>query len=409
MIRSIRLINFFSFRDERVTFNEQVNLLVGINGSGKTNLLKAVQLLKAGVEGNATDNALLELITQQWGGFDNIYCQSMNPSDFKDSIGLEFRLNANVLNQYNEGKQEVFREDIIYTIRLIRKPAIDNYYLSEEIATEGGYSYLNFINGSGKVREGRAETNGIPFVPYDDYDPQELALSKISEFDKDRYLPLVIIKRAIKDLAVYNYFDTKPASKLRSGMSATAKERKLRFDGSNLPQILNTIKISNKPQFRLIQSKLQDINAFFSEIDFNMLGGGQFELMLGEEKLRSSVHVTHISDGTLRYLCMLAIFYNLQRGKLICIDEPEVGLHPDMVFNIASAIKEASADSTMLIATHSEQLLNHFRVEDVLVFEKAEDNTSIVRRFSEAEFEGWYEHFSPGQMWREGDLGGTRW
>jgi hypothetical protein len=48
-------------------------------------------------------------------------------------------------------------------------------------------------------------------------------------------------------------------------------------------------------------------------------------------------------------------------------------------------------------------------VEDVLVFEKAEDNTTTVRRFSETEFEGWYEHFNPGQMWREGDLGGTRW
>lgn len=408
MIRSVRLTNFFSFRDETIAFNEQVNLLVGINGSGKTNLLKAIQLLKAGVEGNATDNALLELITQQWGGFGNIYCQSTAPSDFKNSIGLEFHLNAQVLNQYHDSKP-VFRDDIIYTIRLIRKPAIDNYYLSEEIATESGYSYLNFINGSGKVRERQAEANGIPFVSYDNYDPQELALSKISEFDKDRYLPLVIIKRAIKDLAVYNYFDTTPRSKLRSGMSATAKERKLRFDGSNLPQMLNTIKISNKPQFRLIQSKLRDVNAFFSEIDFNMLGGGQFELMLGEGQLRSSVHVTHISDGTLRYLCMLAIFYNPQRGKLICIDEPEVGLHPDMIFNIAAAIKEAAAASTMLIATHSEQLLNHFKVEDVLVFEKAEDNTTTVRRFSESEFEGWYEHFSPGQMWREGDLGGTRW
>lgn len=111
---------------------------------------------------------------------------------------------------------------------------------------ERGYFYFNFINGSGKVREWQKEGNGIFFVFYDDYDLQELVFFKIFEFDKDWYLFFVIIKCVIKDFVVYNYFDIMFVSKFCSGMSVMVKECKFCFDGSNLLQIFNIIKISNK-------------------------------------------------------------------------------------------------------------------------------------------------------------------
>lgn len=404
MINSLELTNFFSFKEEKIDLDQNVNLLVGINGSGKSNLLKAIRLLKVGVEGNANDSALRELIISKWGGFDNIYCKAKGETNFKDSIGIEFRFSSRVLSKYGPK----FRDDVIYKIIILKKASTDNYFLSEKIFSSNGYIYLDFYNGSGRVRE-RQDTGDIPSIQYDDYNPQELSLSKISEFDKDRYFPLVALKRAIRDIAVYNYFDTTPSSKLRTAMSATSSEKKLLPDGSNLPQILNTIKISQKNSYREIQKRLQDVNEMFLGFDFNFLGSGNFELMLDENELDSSVHITHVSDGTLRYLCLLSILFNPNRGRLICIDEPEVGLHPDMIFNISRSINEASSDTTFLIASHSENVLNGFNVENIRVFEKDDNNATIVKTFSESDFEGWYEHFSPGTMWREGDLGGKRW
>lgn len=301
-----------------------------------------------------------------------------------------------------------FRDDIIYKIIIVKKPSTDNYYVSEKISSDKGYTYLDFINGSGIVKE-RQASGDIPPIKYDDYNPQELALSKISEFDKDRYLPLVTIKKAIRDIIVYNYFDTTPSSKLRRAMSATSGVKKLLPDGSNLPQILNSIKINHKDYYRVIQSKLKDVNEMFNGFDFNFLGSGVFELMLDENQLNSSIHITHVSDGTLRYLCLLSILFNPERGSFICIDEPEVGLHPDMIYNIANSISEASENSTFLIASHSENVLNGFNVENIRVFEKDKLNCSKIKMFSENDFEGWYEEFSPGSMWRAGDLGGKRW
>jgi predicted ATPase len=153
---------------------------------------------------------------------------------------------------------------------------------------------------------------------------------------------------------------------------------------------------------------LNEVNPNFSGFDFNFLGGN-IELMLEENNLNSAVHVSNISDGTLRYLCLLSILYNPERGNIICIDEPEVGLHPDMILNIANAIKEAAENSTIIISTHSDNLLNYFDVEDIRVFEKDENNSTKVVSYTMSQFADWYEDFSLGQMWKQGDLGGVRY
>ena len=100
--------------------------------------------------------------------------------------------------------------------------------------------------------------------------------------------------------------------------------------------------------------------------------------MLREEHLARSVSIEHVSDGTLRYLLLLSILYNPKRGSLVCIDEPETGLHPDMINTVADAIKHASKKTQLIIATHSPLLLNSFDLEDILVFEKNTRNETEV-------------------------------
>ena len=97
------------------------------------------------------------------------------------------------------------------------------------------------------------------------------------------------------------------------------------------------------------------------------------------------------------------------KKSILCIDEPETGLHPDMLFNLAEAIKEAGETSTVIVSTHSTQLLNYFDLETVRVFEKDDDNATQVYAYTEADFKGWYETFQVGTMWRQGDIGGNRY
>jgi predicted ATPase len=80
-----------------------------------------------------------------------------------------------------------------------------------------------------------------------------------------------------------------------------------------------------------------------------------------------------------------------------------------MIRSIAEMIKYAAKDSQIIIATHSPLLLNQFELEDVLVFEKDENNSTIVKKVSENDFPDWEGDFLPGQMWLLGQIGGKRW
>lgn len=399
MLKQIRLQNFLSFKDLTIDFNSGLNILVGINGAGKSNLFRALDLLKEGVSGKR----LKDFVFNKMGGMDNILFKAANANLPDYSTTLKFVFDGKVAGE----KGFKFVDDIVYTITLKKLPSSSNYYVLERVESSSGFVYLDFEAGSGVLSEG-VENNGQKTKPvkYHDFvSGQELALSSI--FDTDRYSALSTIRSAIADLEVYHYFDTTSTSLIRKPTLPTSEERLLPT-GTNLPQILNTLKINSKSSFNRIINLLKDINPAFTEIDFNFIGGN-IELMLGEENLEGSIHVTNISDGTLHYLCLLAILLNNNRGKVVCIDEPELGLHPDMISGISRLLEEKSPETQFIISTHSENLLDNFDLRDILIFEKDKANSTTVKRYSDDDFKGWYQQFSPGKMWRTGDLGGNRW
>ena len=172
--------------------------------------------------------------------------------------------------------------------------------------------------------------------------------------------------------------------------------------------LLNELKNNNNPVFEKIQQALIKINPVYQSIEFNVFGS-QLYLSLKEKNLFRTVTALHLSDGTLKFLLNMAILYNAKQSRLICIDEPENGLHPDMIKSVADAIKFASSHSQIIVATHSPLLLNCFELNDILVFEKAEDNSTSVSHVNEEDFEDWEGALLPGQMWLQGLLGGKRW
>jgi len=402
MIKSIRFENFFCFKNTKIELEKDSNILIGINGSGKTNFLKAIKLLYAGVAGQG----LKKIIFEKWGGFDNIYFISEDDKKEDKKIVLEYTFDSGLKSHFGR----IIEKDVVYTITIHKIPGTFNYFISEKLKLIP-IDFLIFKNGKGfvlgKLLEKDKENSRKEFeqVRYLDFDPQELALGQIN--DSDRFLPQVSLKKVIGEIAVYDYFDTTPFSKIRNAMLATS-EKRLLPDGTNLPQILNTLKRNNKKKFRMILKKLNDVNRNYSDIDFNLIGGN-IELMLEEKKLNRSIHAINISDGTLHFLCLLSIFYNPNRGQLVCIDEPETGLHPDMMLQITNAIQEFSEETQFIIATHSENILNAFNLENIRVFEKNDKNETVINQFSDKDFKGWYDKYSLGQMWRQGDLGGNRW
>lgn len=410
MLSKITLENFFSFGESTtIDLNSGVNILVGINGSGKSNLLKAIHLLYEGIAGEGFKKTLL----QDWEGFGSVANFNINESLF---IKLSFEFNVKSINKINQNKGFEFRDKLIYDITVF-PVGNTNYYLKEtlyETRLDGTeVIYIDMENGRGVISQtfinGTTHTSLVEYAQNKgtiSFDTNELILRQIS--DPNSFYPQFSLKKAIQNIAVYHSFDTALNSPIRKPQNWSIENRLLP-NGQNLTSLLQQLKHNAALDFEELEDKIKDINANFKDIGFDNYANKIF-LVLREKKLSKAVGITHISDGTLRFILLLSIFCNRNRGNLISLDEPEMGLHPDMISIVCDLIKNSVKESQLFIATHSPQLLNGFELSDLIIFEKDDNNQTVIIEHDEEDYQEWIDkNYSTGQLWVKGLIGGKRW
>ena len=138
--------------------------------------------------------------------------------------------------------------------------------------------------------------------------------------------------------------------------------------------------------------------------------GGAVQIFFHEKGLRHPVPANRLSDGSLRYLCLLAVLCNPNATGVVCIEEPELGLHPDIIPEVAKLLVEASSKSQIFVTTHSDVLVDALTEtpEAVIVCEK-EEGATRMRRLDSEELKPWLEEYRLGEMWTRGEIGGNRW
>ena len=121
--------------------------------------------------------------------------------------------------------------------------------------------------------------------------------------------------------------------------------------------------------------------------------------------------MTRLSDGTLHFICLLTILCHPNPPSLVCIEEPELGLHPDVIPEVAETLIEASKRTQLIVTTHSDMLVSALtEVPDaVLICEKEFDNGTQIRRLDAKRLKKWLKDYSLGELWTMGELGGNRW
>lgn len=180
----------------------------------------------------------------------------------------------------------------------------------------------------------------------------------------------------------------------------------LEEDASNLGLILNSLR--RNPE---IKRKLLDALKLFNEsiADFDVIVQGGYIQVFFEEN-GFTIPASRLSDGTLRSLCLLAILLHPNPPPLICIEEPELGLYPDILPTLIDLLKEAAQKTQLIITTHSADLVDALSdmPEAVLVFDKHEGSTTVTR-LNKEDLTDWLQDYSLGQLWSRGHIGGNRW
>jgi len=371
MIKSITLKNFFSFEEQTVRLNPKVNLLVGINGSGKSNFIKAFELLRFGINEGTVSQKI-----EHWGGEHKVIRFS---NEKIEQYGISIRVTHDSFTKNNS-------EEFLYAV----------------LTKENSDGYLNLYETAALTNK---EEKNILFNAPLSY-TQLLNIQRITGNET-----LEMFEHYIKQIVVYEQIDIsengvrKENRVLRNGL-----EEKLSVNFDNLASLIYSFK--RKPEtkevFDKIQSTLTKVNVNLGDIQFKARGE-ILEMYINDRRKDLLMGLESISSGTLKFLTLMSILYNPNRGTIVCIEEPEDGLHPDMINTVAEGIKYAAQDSQMIISTHSPFLLNAFELEDILIFENDKNNNTVVTELSQKDFGEWKHDFTAGQAWLNGLIGGTRW
>ena len=207
---------------------------------------------------------------------------------------------------------------------------------------------------------------------------------------------------------VYHLNDTSSSSPLRKSASLD-DNRFLRPDGSNLAAFLYYLRKRHDAEFNLIARTVRRVAPFFENFISMPLQNHPDLIKLEWRHAQSDQYfdASALSDGTLRFIFLATLLLQPEehRPSIILIDEPELGLHPHAIELLAALIRQASVTNQVIVSTQSPLLLDQFEPEDVLVAELV-DGATRIKRLDSQHLKTWLEDYSLGQLWEKNEIGG---
>lgn len=388
-LRSIRLDGFLSFPPDSDPIElGPLNVLIGPNGSGKSNLIEAVELLHAAPTAFAdairTGGSIQEWL---WKGEKATRPASIEAViDASPDPDLRYRLVFAASGHRTEVIDEAIEQA---EKRLPNERDVYFYYRFQQ-----GHPALNVRTIHGE-RERRA-------LRREDFKPDESVLSQRK--DPDSYPEVTWLGRQFERIQTFREWTFGRSAPLRGPQRADLLGDQLDPYSHNLTFVLNELEHTDAGgEFnRVLKQFLPRFQRFSTRIQ-----GGVVQLYLHEDGLQSGIPMTRLSDGTIRFMAILALLLNPAPPPLLCIEEPELGLHPDAIPLLSRLLIDASARTQILATTHSDELVSGLSEcpEAVLVCEHLGGTT--LRRLEPEQLAFWLEKYRLGEVWRLGEIGGN--
>ena len=388
ILREIVAKNLLSFGPEGLRLDlKPLNVLIGPNGSGKTNLFEVIGLLSA---------APTELATpiRTGGGIRNWLWRRQPTS------------NAMVATVVNLPERQHPLWHRIYFTELLQRFYVSDEQIDMSSPDPGpddpDFFYRLDMDGSAMLYAGHDEDLST-------YEIQEVMANEsiLSQFSTIGPFGVIAdLRKAYRSISLYRDWQFGRGNVLRGSQITDVRQSPLESDLSNLGMFLSRLRQDPTTKANLLDG-LSD--AYEGLTDFELdFQGGSVQIYFTEGNL--AVPASRLSDGSLRYLCLLALLLDPEPPRLIGIEEPELGLHPDLIPKIADLLVDASSRCQVVVTTHSDILVDALSEtpDSVVVCEKHDGHTTMTRLDS-AELETWLEHYRLGQLWTSGELGGVRW
>lgn len=345
---SIEIKGYKSFKNLRLELRP-INILIGANGSGKSNFLSFFEFLNRIYEQKLTEYVALN------GGIDKFFFQGSKTTD---------SIYANI-----------YFEDNFYLFEL--KEGDNRFVFSKEgLGYHQGYYDVADFGNEASIKS----YNGLLRGDY--------------------------IRKYLSEIKKYHFHDTGKSSPFTKESHIVNDAYYLYEKGENIAAFLYGIQQNAPIVYKRIVRVIQSISPYFSDFYFNINPSNTVRLQWTDKYSSTVYGPTDLSDGTIRFIALTALFLQPMPPKVIVIDEPELGLHPFAIQKLAGLIKSVASRGTQVImATQSADLITNFNAEDVITVNQIDGITEMKRLESES-LNVWLDDYTLGDLWKQNILKG---
>lgn len=336
---------------------EPINVLIGSNGSGKSNFLSFFKLLRA-----IFNKQLQHFVIEEKA--DNLFYFGRKTTEHLDGKVI-FSNDGQNNNAYN-------------------------FRLSP---TQDGDLFIDYEGSGFNVSKDDDSYN------YTYNGPSKESKLGYTNWYRDKYL-----SGYLSGIQVYHFHDTSNTSWLRRP-SEVEDNKFLKSDGRNLPSFLYRLKQSNPIIYKRIFNTVQSVAPFIYEfiLEPSLTKGREDTIELrwiDQNDLNGNFSAYQFSDGTLRFIALASVLLQPEPPSVIVIDEPELGLHPLAISKLAGMIQVASQKAQIIISTQSVTLVDCFSADDIIAVDRDEkERQSTFKRLKSEDFKLWLSEHSLGELW----------
>ncbi len=365
MLRRIRLQGFKSIKAMDLELSA-MNVLIGVNGAGKSNLV-----------------SFLKMLNEMMGERLQVFIAASGRAQSLLHLGPKItpQIQASLEFEVDNGTDE-------YSMRLFHAAGDTLVFAQEQ---------LNFLQKDWPGQPKSLELGS---------GHQETGVRNEAENNEPT---AKVFRHLLNNCRVFHFHDTSPTSRARQ-YCYVGDNRWLMPDGGNLAAILYALKNkTDSPAYQRIVTTVRRIAPYFKDFVLEPSGANDKDIILNWTQTSSdqTFGPHQLSDGTLRAISLVTLLLQPVEHlpNFIVVDEPELGLHPAAITVVSALLKKASNHCQVLVATQSSAFLDAFDPQDVIVVER-DDTQSSFTRLDEAALKEWLDEYSVGQLWEKNVLGG---
>ena len=385
MIESVRIRGFRSLKDIELSEIPRAAVLIGANGSGKSNFIRFFEMMNCMLE----YRRLAEFIGRQGGADDQLHGGSRHTSRIEAEVRLrtdegcgDYRF---MLSRAQPDRFIFAEEAFRFVHSKDSSPATNWYYLGS------GHSEAKIVEA---VQLASASAYSIPLTP------ASLAWLEANPLIAER------IFRQLRRYRIYQFHDTSDESNFKKRWDAEDNNDLLNH-GGNLAAMLLRLEREDIKRYERICQHIGRILPLFDRFQIEESYGKV--LLRWKAKWTDKTFGAHLtSDGSLRFFALVTLL-NLPPEMLpdvLLLDEPELGLHPAAIALVGGMIKSLAEERQVIVATQSPLLVDAFGLDEVFVLELQEGRTEF-RKLAPNDYQVWLDdNFTSGELWQKNLLGG---